>query len=97
MWYFQQKYEKFSGEGAQPLTPVGRGIGGEGYPLPTPYPLGACGTSTHPILKSWVCHCTAWSAVLGSRPTTTGRFLFFSVKIVHKKSQLQGAPIKMVP
>jgi len=28
---------------------------GEGDPLPTPHPLG-CGSSTPPILKSWVRH-----------------------------------------
>jgi len=30
----------------------------EGHtPSPTPHPFGACGTSTPPILKSWVRHC----------------------------------------
>jgi len=55
IWHSQQKIGKiFLGVQPPPQTipPVGRGI-----PLPTPNPLGACGTSTPPILKFWVRHC----------------------------------------
>jgi len=52
MWYFQQKNAKnFLGSGHSPFPQWGGG-----HPLPTPHPVGACGTSTPPILKSWVRH-----------------------------------------
>ena len=48
--------KKILGEGVQPRPRPFPHWGG-GYPLYTPYPFCACGTSTPPILKSWVRHC----------------------------------------
>ena len=46
--------KKFLGRGTAPLqTPPS--VGGD-TPSPHPTHLGACGTSTPPILKSWVPH-----------------------------------------
>ena len=50
---FNQKYEKILGS---PLPRPFPQWGG-GYPSPRLIPLDACGTSTPPILKSWVRHC----------------------------------------
>ena len=57
IWYFQQKKWKIFCGGATPRPfPSGEGE----TPSPCPHPLGACGTSTPPILKSWVRHCLAY-------------------------------------
>jgi len=57
IWYFQ-RYKNFLGMGHSSLSRPFPQWGGAGaYPLPTSHPLGACGVSTPPILKSWVRHC----------------------------------------
>ena len=59
------------GEGHSPLSdpsPTGDG----GYPIPTLHPLGDCGTSTPPILKSWVRH---WELELGLRSEASVRVI----------------------
>jgi len=55
MVFFNKKYEKFSGKGAVPPSPDPSPSGE--WDTPTTHPLGASGTSTPPILKSWERHC----------------------------------------
>ena len=55
MVFSTKNANNFLGRGHSPLRRLFSQWGG-GYPLPTPNLLGACGTSTPPILKSWVRH-----------------------------------------